>query len=253
MFLVILATPIILSQLSFFSIRDILLEGNNEVLGDEMVAYTKEHISGNYFKLFSKSNIFLYSKKAIENGLLKDFSRLETASISFVNLHSINIKVSLREPFAVWCKSTNSEETHKITPTNDCYFIDKGGFIFSSAPNFSGDVYIKYYGRVFSEKPIGEYFYKDKELFNRIHAFILEIQKLGFSLEGVFVYDDGDVELHTKRGGVIYITTRDDLSVVFSNLASILNDKTTSSDPRKFIDNFKYIDLRFGKKIFLKF
>ena len=238
--LLVLSIPPVLSHISAISIQHISVEGNEVLSVDEITSYIQEHISGSYLKLFSKRNIFLYPKHRITEDLQRQFSRIESVALSFNSLTSINVAIQERGPFALWCRDDN-----------DCYFMDDQALIFAQAPQFSGNVYMRYHGLVVEADPLLKTFMSAPD-FARIHMFVEDVIKLGFSISHVYVKDDGDVEMHTTQGGVILFTTREPSETVFENLEALLNNPSTVTNKTQFFETFTYIDLRFGKKIFLK-
>ena len=238
LFLALFSLPPLLSYLPWTSINNVVVDGNSVLSGNEISDYVEEKISGKYFKIFSKRNIFLYPKAGLERDLLENFSRLQVASVSFKNLNSIEVKVAEREPLAVWCFS-------------ECYFIDAQGVIFAPAPTFSGTVYIKYHASADTDAAIGAQVIGDA-LFVHLHNFIEKIVRMGFNVDEVAVENDGDVVLHTTQGGQIMLTTREDFETTLSYLESLMSDRATLQNLDAFMNSFSYIDLRFGKKIFIK-
>ncbi|MFO0718995.1 MAG: hypothetical protein U0522_03140 [Candidatus Paceibacterota bacterium] len=247
---VILSIPPILSQIPALNIQNIEVSGNEVITRDEIESYIREKISGNYFGIFSKSNIFIYPETRMEKALLQKFFRLESAEISFESLKSISVHVEERKPFAVWCASTIVDRV--VTFHDDCYFIDKNGFVFSQAPKFSGNVYVRYYGLVKPDNTFASRQFFPSEEFKRVASFITQIVSLDFHITDAVMYEDTDVELYDISGAKILINTRENLSLTFENLKSLLNDKVSVPDKEKFLENLDYVDLRFGKKLFFK-
>lgn len=249
-FVVILAIPPIVSHIPAINIQSIEVSGNEVTTRDEIEGYVREKIAGSYLGIFSKSNILIYPKTKTEKGLLQNFFRLESAEISFKSAKSISVHVEERKPFAVWCASTIVDKV--VTFHDDCYFIDKNGFVFSQAPKFSGNVYVRYYGLVKPDNTFASRQFFPSEEFKKVANFITLIRPLGFHITDAVMYEDTDVELYDVSGAKILINTRGDLSVIFENFVSFLNDKANVSDKEKFIENLDYIDLRLGKKLFFK-
>lgn len=235
------AVPPLLSHIPALTIRDVYIEGNVVVSSTDIDAYVRKHITGSYLSLFSRANIFLYPKETIERGVLKDVPRLESVSISFHNMHSIDVVVKEREPLAVWCTQDNAS----------CAFIDAQGVVFAQAPTFSGTLYTIYVKEDDGTFVLGDRVI-DPHVFERLRTMVGRINGLGFSIERVSILTDGDIELHTVHGGVIMLSSQDDFDTVFGYIESLMNDPATIQNPDTFVSEFTYIDVRFGKKIFLK-
>src|SRR3989344_4146853 len=65
-----------LSSLSYISIKNIEVAGNNVVESKSIQRVAEVQIAGKYLWLFSRKNVLLYPKKKIESALASDFKRL---------------------------------------------------------------------------------------------------------------------------------------------------------------------------------
>lgn len=247
---ILLAIPPIISHLPAINIQSIEISGNEVITHDEIESYISEKISGNYFGIFSKSNILIYPETRTEKGLLQNFFRLESAEISFESLKSISVHVEERKPFAVWCASTILDRV--VTFHDDCYFIDKNGFVFSQAPKFTGNVYVRYYGLVKPDDTFASRQFFPSAEFKKVANFISQVSDMGFHITDAVLYEDTDVELYDISGGKILINTREDFALTFENFQSLLNDRISIPNVEDFIKKLEYLDLRFGKKLFFK-
>ncbi len=247
--LIVLAIPPSLSQIQTFRIHDIKISGNEIVSKDELTEYVWQKISGNYFWIFAKNNILIFPRTSLKQNIFQDFFRIKNIDISIVDKNTINIDIKERDPFAVWCSS--HMDADKPVFTNECYFLDERGFVFARSPDFSGNIYMHYYGNISLGNPISQQFLPQNEL-AQIHSFVEKIRGLGFPVAHVFSYGDGDIEVQTDYGGNILFTTREPIEKPFENLKLLLNDKVSVPEKDDFIKNIDYIDLRFGKKLFFK-
>ncbi len=238
-----------LSHAPFMSIKHIDIEGNEVITHDELAQYVEEHIAGNYLWVFSKKNILLYPRRTIERGILRDFSRTQNADVFFKNMTTIGVRVEERKPFAVWCDSVAYNDVP--TFSDDCYLMNEHGLIFATAPQFSGAIYITYYGNISAKDPIGQTYMQESDLL-AVHGFVESVHELGFAVDKVYVHDDGDIDVYTKHGGKIFVSLRTSLDAALEHLGSLMSDRTTIPDTQVFFETLDYIDLRFGKKIFFK-
>ncbi len=248
---VVLVVPPYFSHLSSLTINTIDIEGNEVITRDELDKYVRAEIAGNYLWFFSKSNILIYPRKKIEADILRNFSRMQSVNVFYKNLKSIGVMVEERKPNALWCKS-DLQSVDSLKLSDDCYFINKDGLIFTKAPKFSANVYVRYYGHIASTTdPISKQYVSNQE-FKDIGSFIGEATKLGFLVTDVILFDDDGIELRLSSGGKIFLSAREDFSVTLENFNSLLDDKITVPKVDDFIAKLNYVDLRFGKKLFFK-
>lgn len=266
---------IVLVSQPFLKIKNIVVKNNITLDSAEIENIVKDTLSGNYLWFLPKDSIVLYPRKNIEKKLAENFSRIKKVAVSNEGLNTLQILIDEYDPIALWCRgdleinssagenngsNTLSEtdkaiivpslnyENYKISQNDSCYFIDLSGFIFSEAPNFSNDVYTKYYGIVSRDNPIGS-FYLDFQTFNDLRVFVDNIKKLDMSISAVISRGDGDYEIRTVSNGIIIFNMRIPLEQTFENLQVFLDDKTIFPMDSRSHSSIVHIDLRSGEKI----
>ena len=105
----------------FLEVDSISVEGNKEIPIEQIIEKVNETMKGTYFKYFSRRNLFLVRKSAINNKLKSEFNRLEVSSIEKKFPRAILIKVKERQPELVWCSG------------GVCYLVDKSSLVYSGA------------------------------------------------------------------------------------------------------------------------
>ncbi len=236
--------------LSFVSRIDRLQIAQIRILGDSVVSDERIALVANaildtkYLWVFSRRNILWYPKNAIAGSIGAKFDRILSVDMDVAKDDTLEIKVVDRKPFATWCGSV------KVLAATDCYFIDEQGHIFASAPYFSGTAFIKYYGVIASEQPIGLQLL-DPTAFIALGEFVHSLDRFGLIAQDV-VIGAAVHEVSFRGGGKIIFTVHDSYERIFANLESVLASatfkNTASSTPKK----FEYIDLRFDNRIFYK-
>lgn len=238
-----------ISRLEEFNISNITVDGNFAIAEKSIKEFVEGKISGNYLFVFPKSNILLYPRKAIQTALLKEFNGVKEVSIAVENLQSISVTVDERKPFAIWCNKESIDDENN----NNCYFLDKEGFVFTKAPSFSGNVYFKYFSDFLGNKqdgsPIGWQFMEKSE-FQKITFFLSSINDIGLTPVMLYETDDADYEIHLKEGGKILFGQKQNLSFVFDNIQSVFESEEFA---KKNLSNLDYVDFRFGNKVYFKF
>ncbi|MEX2010212.1 MAG: hypothetical protein WD874_00175 [Parcubacteria group bacterium] len=240
LFIILTAGPLYLARMDRFQIKSIQIEGTSVTREEDIEKIIASNLKGNYLWLIPKSNALLYPKKKIEETLLRQIPRLSLASASLLSPESLLVRVAEREPFALYCKRAVIDGA--ILP-EDCYFLDKSGFIFAEAPAFSGDVYHIYTEEPSFENPLGRVYLGEKQ-FRNISYLIEELKLLGVHGR-VFQTKEDEYHLYLPNAGDIKWKDSMDLNQIYSNLSSLLQSKDIASDPT-FLDRILYIDMRFG-------
>ncbi len=187
----------------------------------------------------------LYQHNSLQNFLAEKFQRIDTISVHLKNSQTLSIAITERPLTALWCSGMPED-----VPAGVCYFMDDNGLIFAESPDFSGDAYFKYYGRVASSTtPIGTQYIASTTLFKDFGKFIKRAQDL--SLHPIYLQSTGDEQFTVglAGGGYIYIDTKEPLAKSADNLQALLGTISATATTTL---NFDYIDLRFGNKLYYK-
>ena len=243
-----------LSKMPSIQIENIEISGNLTVSKDEIINLIKTETSAKYFKLFSKNSVFLYPKESIEAKLADDFKRIETVSIKSKGLKTLIVNMVERKPDSLWCFiGAKDGATRKNNNSGMCYFLDKGGLVFSEAPDFSGNSFLRHYGLLDDiEQPIGEN-YMTSEKFREVSRFIGSLEILGIKVATFRAESESDYEIDLKNGIKIIFDDKQPFDKTLENIQSILTEvdlkkEYSPNNP----PSINYVDLRFGNKVFLK-
>ena len=245
-----------LSKLERFNLNTINIVGNEVIETEKIEEIVKAKIKGNYYYLFPKTNFILYPKKNIEEDLKNKFKRIKEISVNDLNINTLEIKIEERVASHIYCgesfKHFESLEEEK------CYFMDEDGFIFDDAPYFSGNVYLKFYGKTVTNEgdPMGYYFYQP--IFKGLLSFKDNLEKIGIKPVIFYVQDDGDIKAYlplstSAVGPEIRLKSDSDFEKIVENLQSVLTTEPLKTEFKEKYSSLLYIDLRFGNKVFYKF
>lgn len=232
-----LATSLVfLLRTDWFKIKSVEVAGNSVEASQNISDITKAQISGNYLYFIPKSNFLLYPRRALKSELLNNFKRLVAVDVSYEGNNTLLVDVEERKPLWLWCVE------------QDCYFMDKNGYIFAKAPNFSGNVYLRASGGLNNEggEVVGSKFAGNWN-FEELKAFIEAIKEKGFVPVGIVITAERDAELLLKNGEVIKLSPTKSLSAAHTDLENALASGLISTEVP-----LQYIDLRFENKIFYK-
>lgn len=226
------------------TIAKIEIRGNDTISASAVEAVVEEETKGSYLKLFSKKNTWLYPENNILKTISLEFPQVASVFISSVD-KTLSVNITEREPFALWCRDFDKKE---------CFFMDKAGFMYTEAPEFTGPVYLVFTGSVEAENPIGN-FYLSKSDFPKIISFIESLKKLKMKPEGVYISSSGDGTVYlpkSEEGEVrkVLFTFGGTLEKAIENLIPFLLEIKLVNSAGSI--DVQYIDIRFGNKIFYK-
>jgi len=254
------ASILLIGSLSWFSFYDgltinaIAVEGNLVIGEDKIEAIVQSTLEGKYLFLFSRSNAAIYPREQIKESLLNEFKRIESVAVMIVDTVSIKVIIEERSPYALWCRVVEKEtEDGAVEMKEDCYFLDKDGFIFAIAPDFTGNIFFKYFDSTYNEGDIGRQFLTKEEFLEIDNLRLSFLPSRSVSLDigkpiVLTIVDNKDLEIALDNGSKFLFSRNQDVSDMLANVESIF-----SSDIFKEKDSeIDYIDLRFGNKVYYK-
>ncbi len=225
---------------SSFTIAEVRVEGIASVSEADVRTVVDEKLQGSYFALFARKNSWLYPKDVITKAIQENFPQVAAVSVSASPRTVLNLSITEREPYALWCSEVEGA---------GCYFIDNEGFVFVKAPDFTGHVYTVFTGRIEVENPIGNFYLKTEE-FTDLQEFLTSLQSLKLKPQKVHLSESGDGQVMLLGTGKILFTFGPEVNKNITNLSSFLSEiKLVNVDGGI---KAQYIDIRFGNKIFYK-
>ncbi len=257
----------IIVALSHFSshprivINKIIVTGNSIIDADDVESHVSNDLNGKYIHLFSRSNFLIYPHNKIYNKLIADFPRIENLLIKREGLNTLRIFIKERIGSYLYCGITMPENKEDVG--ENCYFVNNDGYIFDSAPYFSGDVYFKYYTKIIidstgdSTNPTGHQMFLPSR-FHELMRFVDGITSLGFRPSYLIVSNNGLSSLYLKSQGVnpnpkILFKEDNDLVNILDNFSIAMSKKEFRDEINSKYDMLSYIDLRFKNKVLYKF
>lgn len=226
--------------------------GANVLKPSDIEEAVKSEISGKYFYLVPKRSVFFYPKKGIEAFLKKEFKRIETLDITRAGFEKLVVRLSERGERYLWCGRDLVEER---TLDDGCYFVDSGGYVFSRAPYYSGNLFLELYGPLVegeNANPVGGSVLSENS-FDKIITFARGLSEFGFVPIKILAKIDGDYDISLLGGGKILVSNKNDLEKNTEYLKSALATDSLKTKISENRDKLDYLDLRFGNKVFFKF
>ncbi len=223
-------------------ISNVTVSGNSAVSKEDISNIVEQKLTERYLWIIPTDNFLLLKRGAIKNEILNDFKKVKTADIFFHSLKDIEITVTEREAKYLWCDGMP-------TKYKNCYFMDKNGFIFAEAPDFSGNPFTKYFGLIIGN-PVGQSYFNSAR-FNEINTFFTKLNDMKFSPVSFNAVDESQYEVYLSVGGKIIFDDKKTFDKDIINLQAVIDSGYIKTDPAS-LQKIKYIDLRFGNKVVLK-
>lgn len=237
--LLLLVGSAVLSRSEIAQIKNINISGNQIVDRNKIEKIVNDERESKFLWIIPKNNIALYPKKSVKEKILQESKAVLAATVYFADRETLNIEVSEYQPEYLWCDSSARE---------NCYFMNKEGYIFARSAEFSENVIFTFYGLV-SGEPAGQY-YLPADKFDGVNEFLKNIRILDIEPISLSAWGNDDFEIGLVGGGSIFFSIRGDLDVAFENLDTVVSELRNTD--QNFIDKIEYIDVRFGSKAFFK-
>lgn len=244
---------VLLSHLDQLEISKLEVVGNRVVDDQEISSVVKNLTEGNHFYLLSKRNFVLLPRTQVKQEIKRQIPYISEVILESDDINHLRIRVSERSPVALWCRG------------EACYLIDKGGLVFSPAPHFSDNVFLKIYSPL-SGNPIGKRPLRDDDFVLLPAAALVipdtlaegglvkaEVVKAVVTNEEDYSFDVTQPVSSGKLTWQLLLDSQDDFAHSMSNLATVLASEEFRQELLENDGLIDYIDLRFGNKVFYKF
>jgi hypothetical protein len=224
------------TRLATFTVSAVNVSGGETIRAEAVHSLVEAELSGTYFGLIPKRFSFFYPKEAIVNSL-GNVERLKDPQVSLLDKRTLEVSFDEYRPDALWCRSNEGE---------DCLFLDDSGYAFAVAPQLSGNSLIRYYSLntdvKLKTRPVSV------EDYQVTKEFVFLLGDSNWFVSKVEVDSTRDVFYILESGGEIKASLADGPLKPFTYLQTLLG-----SEDFKHLQpgNFKYLDLRFGTKIFV--
>jgi hypothetical protein len=210
-----------------FKLKKILIYGNKKLSSKEIESS------------INSANVLLLTTAGIENNLLEKFPQIAQVKIEkSIFKRTIVVNIIERESLGIICKED----------TANCFYVDKEGVIFESAPKTSGSLVLLI--KDFSSE---EFIIGKKVFAEQIISSIIEIREsLGSSTNIKINWFENrinppkELKVVTSKGWYILFDTDRDIKKQLSILKTALSEKIKTTD------NLEYVDLRIENRIYYK-
>lgn len=229
-----------LTWLPFMRIEAVEVSGVESVPASLIQASAQKALLGTYWYLFPKNNIFLYPRTNISQQIQSQFSALMRVEVRARDFHTIDILVAERAPQALWCGNTNAS-------SSPCLLLDQDGFAYASAADFFGNAYVHYFGALEGSSTPPEFLSVEK--FHALSALVDELVKKTGTVSSVTIENMQDARVSFANGFDLLFSLQDTGAGILERYALALTADPFNKHP---VEDFQYLDLRFGDKLYYK-
>lgn len=230
---VIVASAVYIVNSPVLSVNEVILTGL-EHERQSVVALADSASSGKFLGLFSKKNFLLYPREEIARKIKADFSMAEDVAVSIVGFEQALVSVKRKEILAEICHSEK------------CLAMDSAGNIFKD--DRMPDVSIF---RLEASFEVIEGERVPEEILKLLLFFWQALSERSFAPMKAEMSAYGDMSFYGKGEARISFDSNADSARSLSNLDAVLRDLRGGNGEADIFSGLKYIDLRFGNKVFV--
>ena len=253
------------SYLEYFSIESVQIYGADADIAPAVQSAAYDAIQGSFLGLFSKSNSFIYPRKALTAVAIGASSRIISVGISREGYQTLAVSVTEKTPTALVCPDLpNFDRNGALSADDDCYAADASGFIFKKMPAKSGEAIIRYYEPDLPDASIIGLYATSTAEFKALQSFTAGARSAGLEPEAVLMKDAGEYELYADSPAssfagaasapliVVYFNDKAGLPAELSDLSAFWPHMAASSAAAGAPLDLEYIDLRYGSNVFYR-
>ena len=237
---------VFLTHLDVWTITSVSVSGTDKLDPSSLRNDTSAILSRDYLGLFAARNALIYPSNTIRHTLKKQYPRIRSLSIWVDGLKTLRLQVAERSVYAELCPphSTSTSMTQR------CKVLDRDGFVFARRPATLPADQLTIYAPDATSTSIASYYRRD--VFPRLRRLLDGIRSAGVQARAVIPRHDEDVRIRLKHGGSLRVRLDHDLDEMIENLQTVLTHKELPLTARQNGNTFRYIDLRFGDRVFYK-
>ncbi len=217
------------------TISEVDAEGGNTIPMDDVEAAVLDSLEGEYFHLVPRTFSYTYPEDDIE-AAVRSVPRVKDVHIDQLSNQSLMVTVEEYEPYGLWC---GREDTN-------CLFVDNAGYAFATAPQLQGNVFTRYF-KIGSDPTMNNHLI-EAEQFTKLQSLLKLFDTADWAVSAVEIDQGDDAYLTLREGGELKISLLQSPEETVENFLTLLGSAEFAHLEKQ---EFKYVDLRFGKKIFV--
>lgn len=113
-------------------IETITVEGGEVIDSQDIESSVMDMLAGKFLWIFPRTSTLLVQTETIEKKIKEEFSRIDTVTVKRDSAQGLIVTINEYHGAFLWCADIDQ-----------CFFMNKNGVVYSSAPVFSGTAYAK--------------------------------------------------------------------------------------------------------------
>lgn len=224
------------TRLPSLTIHEVVVSGGDTVKPGVVKTAIETELEGAYAALIPRTFSYLYPAAAITSSV-EAIPRVKDVELARTDRNTLTVSFTEYRPEALWC---DQQRRH-------CLFVDEAGYAFADAPVLVGGSLLRFV--VEDAPPVlhGSLLSPTQIEYATLFAELIQ-QEFEFTTSEYYFEQNGDMTLTLSGGAHLLLSQSIPAGDSLANLETILG-----SDEFAHLrsDNFQYIDLRFGNKVYV--
>lgn len=224
------------TRIEVLTLTEVEVSGGETISHEEVKKIVWSKLNGTYLGLVPRVFALTYPEEDIVASL-GEIDRIKDIKVHRDGGEALLVTFDEYTPEALWC--SNGESPH-------CVFLDENGYAFSASPKLSGGAFVRF-GKIGEEPEVGQSVLLLED-YKTATKLVQLLENAGWYVSQADVDRADDVYMQIVDGGELKASLKQDPTETVNNLLVVLgSDDFAHIAP----GNFKYIDLRFGNKVFV--
>lgn len=234
------------------NIQSVEVSGTNILNEKTIMSFLESKLDDGRLHIFSPRNELLLARDELASALVAKYTRIKSVEIPFTRFRQkMIVNIVERKPRFAWCYTPVSEVDDTVAEegteelSETCYLVDTEGYIFAQR---DGENDLQIIRSVISGGEPLRSRVAEEEIFKNLKIALKVLQK-EVALEVLSIkISESDAFIYLTEPWFIKIALDSDIDYQISNLKTILD----SQELRQVRQKLKYIDLRFGNRVYYK-
>lgn len=252
-FVLLLSAFVYVMNLPYLRIDTVSIEGNTTLETEDIQNEVDSYLNEKWVFLIPKRNFLFVIPSQLEQRLKTSFSKIYDLNIN-PDLNTLHIFVTERTPHSLWCE----DREYSSRFNERCFFSDQRGFLYTKAPYFSDNVFMKF----FTSQTLrtGKRYFSYEE-FIAFDTFLENMASREVDIQKIVFLDHGDIEVHVdsllgkklSQEPVILMNLEVSYQQTLRNLEVVLGEPEFQQQFTSEEFRLGSIDLRFQDRVFYQF
>lgn len=223
------------SRVPAFTINSVTVTGGETIPHQEVEQVVRQQLVGTYLRLVPRAFTFTYPHESILTALT-NIERIKEVTVERTSATELSVTFTEYVAEALWCEDM----------TDNCVFLDESGYAFATTPQLDGGAFIRF-GTPGRSPEVGVEITALNNYETAKQLSVMLDQK-GWYVERIDIDAAADAYFILTEGSELKVSLLEPAERTIENLETVLaSEKFAELVP----GNFKYIDLRFGNKVFV--